>query len=183
MDAEPLAKRQQRGIRLIGPTMPDSRWQAKAGKGFDLAHFSLDWEKHCPPGQMSTRFRQAKERMDIVCAPEVCAACPVRRDGTHSHAPGRVLHLRPHAAHRALQAQRQVEHTPAFRHQDALRSGLDSTISQTVRGMGIRRSRSDGRTRTPIPYVLSAVAINLVHMDAVLTSTPRGTTRRSRFAM
>jgi hypothetical protein len=30
--------------------------------------------------------------------------------------------------------------------------------------------------------VLTAVAINLVRIDAILTQTPRGTTRRSNFA-
>lgn len=185
VDAEQLAKSQQQGIRLIGPTMPDSSWQAKAGKGFDLAHFTLDWKKRqatCPTGQISSRFSQAKERMEIVFAPEVCAACPVRQDCTRSQTTGRVLHLRPQAAHEALQAQRHVEQTLEFRQQYALRSGIEGTISQAVRGMGIRRSRYEGLARTHVQHVLTAVAINLVRIDAVLTHRPRGTTRRSHFS-
>ena len=51
VDADLLVSSQKQGITLVGPTMPDSSWQAKAGKGFDLAHFSLDWDKQqatCP---------------------------------------------------------------------------------------------------------------------------------------
>ena len=165
--------------------MPDSSWQAKAGKGFDLAHFSIDWNKQqatCPQGQTSSRMSQAGERVEIVFASETCAACPVRQDCTHSQTTGRVLHVRPQAAHEALQARRQLEQTPEFRQQYALRSGIEATLSQGVRGMGMRRSRYDGLARTHVQHVLTAVAINLVRIDAVLTHHPRGKTRRSHFA-
>jgi len=185
VEADLLASSQQRGIKLVGPTMPDSSWQAKAGKGFDLAHFSIDWttlQATCPQGQQSSRLSQAGKRMEVVFATEVCAACPVRGDCTRSQTTGRVLHLRPQAAHEALQAQRQVEQTPEFRQQYALRSGIEGTLSQAVRGMGMRRSRYDGLARTHVQHVLTAVAINLVRIDAVLTHRPRGKTRRSHFS-
>jgi hypothetical protein len=51
-----------------------------------------------------------------------------------------------------------------------------------VRGMGLRRSRYDGLARTHVQHVLTAVAINLVRIDQVLTHHPRGKTRRSHFA-
>jgi transposase len=120
--------------------------------------------------------------MEIVFAAEVCAACPVRQECTRSQTTGRVLHVRPQSAHEALQAQRQVEQTPEFRQQYALRSGIEGTLSQAVRGMGIRRSRYDGLARTHVQHVLTAVAINLVRMDAVLTQQPRGKTRCSHFS-
>jgi transposase len=185
VDAELLASSHQREIKLVGPTMPDSSWQAKAGKGFDLAHFSIDWSKQqatCPQGQQSSRLSQAGERLEIVFATETCAACPVRQDCTRSQTTGRVLHVRPQADHEALQAQRRVEQTPEFRQQYALRSGIEGTLSQGVRGMGMRRSRYDGLARTHVQHVLTAVAINLVRIDAVLMDIPRGKTRRSHFA-
>jgi transposase len=185
VDAEQLASSQQQGIRLVGPTMPDSSWQAKAGKGFDLAHFSIDWSKRqatCPQGQTNSRFSQVGERMEIVFATEVCARCPVRQDCTRSQTTGRVLHVRPQAAHEALQKQRQEEQTPAFRQKYALRAGIESTFSQGVRGMGLRRARYDGLARTQVQQVLTAVAINLVRIDTALMHTARGTTRHSRFA-
>jgi transposase len=185
VDGELLARSDQRGIKLLGPTMPDSSWQAKAGKGFDLAHFSIDWDKQratCPQGQTSSRVSRAGERMEIVFATETCAACPVRPDCTRSQTTGRVLHVRPQEAHEALQARRQLEQTPEFRQQYALRSGIEATLSQGVRAMGMRRSRYDGLARTHVQHVLTAAAINLVRIDAVLTNQPRGKTRRSHFA-
>jgi transposase len=186
VDAELVVNsQQQHGIRLVGPVLSDNSWQAKAGKGFDLAHFQIDWHNQqatCPQGHTSSRWSRAGERMEIVFAPEVCACCPVRSDCTRSQTTGRVLHLRPQAAHEALQARRQEQQTAQFRQQYAIRAGIEGTLSQGVRGMGLRRARYDGLHKTHLQHVLTAVAINLVRIDAVLTHTPRGKTRRSNFA-
>ncbi len=185
VDAELIVtSQQQHGIRLVGPVLSDNSWQAKAGKGFDLAHFQLDWHNQqatCPQGHTSSRWSRAGERMEVVFAPEVCACCLVRSDCTRSQTTGRVLHVRPQAAHEALQARRQEQQTAEFRQQYARRAGIEGTLSQGVRGMGLRRARYDGLHKTHLQHVLTAVAINLVRIDAVLTQTPRGKTRCSHF--
>jgi len=186
VDADLLVSSRQQGIKLLGPVLSDNSWQAKAGKGFDQAHFQIDWTSKqaiCPQGQTSSRLSQAGERMEIVFAPEICAACPVRRDCTHSQTTGRVLHVRPKQAHEALQARRQEQETSAFRQAYQTRAGIEATLSQAVRGMGIRRARYDGLPKVHLQHVLTAVAINLVRVDTVLTNTPRGKTRRSHFAL
>jgi transposase len=186
IDAELLVKSQQQyGIKLVGPVLSDNSWQAKADKGFDVAHFQLDWQNlqaTCPQGQTSARGSPAGERMEVVFAREVCAACPMRSACTKSSTTGRVLHVRPQAAHEALQARRQEQQTPEFRQRYEARAGIEGTLSQAVRGMGVRRARYDGLQKTHLQHLLTAVAINLVRIDAVLTRTPRGTTRRSHFA-
>jgi transposase len=172
------------GLTLVGPVLADNSWQSKADKGFDVAHFHLDWQARlatCPQGRTSHRWGLAGERLEVVFAQEVCAACPLRLDCTKSATTGRVLHVRPQAAHQALQARRQEQQTPQFRRQYAMRAGIEGTLSQAVRGMGIRRARYDGLPKVPLQHVLTAVAINLVRIDAVLTSTPRGKTRQSNF--
>jgi transposase len=185
VDADLLVSSQQNyGIRLLGPVLSDNSWQAKADKGFDLGSFHLDWQVKlatCPQGQTSSRWSQAGERMEVVFARETCAACPVRRDCTKSSTTGRVLHVRPQVAHEALQARRQEQETPAFRQAYQTRAGIEGTLSQAVRGMGIRRARYDGLHKTLVQHVVTAVAINLVRIDAVLTQTPRGKTRQSNF--
>ena len=185
VDADLLVSSQENyGIELVGPVLSDNSWQAKEGKGFDLAHFHLDWETQqatCPQGQTSHRWGPTGERIEVVWAREVCAACPVRSHCTKSQSAGRVLHVRPQAAQEALQARRQEEHTPEFRQAYQTRAGIEGTISQAVRGMGIRRSRYDGLHKTQLQHVLTATAINLVRIDAVLTQTPRAKTRRSSF--
>jgi transposase len=185
VDADLLVRSQQNyGITLLGPTLSDTSWQAKAGKGFDVAHFQLDWHAQkaiCPQEQTSSRWSLVKERMEVVFARETCAACPVRSNCTKSSTTGRVLHVRPQAAHEALQARRQEQETPAFRKVYQTRAGIEATLSQAVRGMGIRRARYDGLHKTQVQHVLTAVAINLVRIDAMLTQTPRGKTRQSHF--
>jgi transposase len=186
VDADLLVSSQQHyGIKLVGPVLADNSWQAKAGKGFDVAHFHLDWQNQqatCPQGQTSSRWSRAGERVEIVFAPEVCAGCPVRLDCTRSQTTGRVLHLRPQAAHEALHARRQEQQTQAFRQQYAKRAGIEGTHSQAVRRLGLRRARYDGLDKTHLQHILTAVAINLVRIDAVLTQTPRGKTRQPPFA-
>ena len=185
VDAELLVSSQQKhGIRLVGPVLSDNSWQAKAGRGFDVAHFQMDWQNQqatCPQGHMSSRWSVAGERMEVVFPPEICARCPVRSDCTHSQTTGRVLHLRPQEAHEALQARRHEQQTLQFRHAYATRAGIEGTLSQAVRGMGVRRARYDGLPKVQLQHVLTAVAINLVRIDAVLTNTPRGKTRQSHF--
>ncbi len=185
VDADLLVSSQENyGIALVGPVLSDNSWQAQEGKGFDLTHFRFDWQAQvatCPQGQMSHRWGKAGERIEVVFAREVCADCPVRRNCTKSQTTGRVLHLRPQAAHEALQARRREERTPAFRQTYQTRAGIEGTLSQAVRGMGIRRSRYDGLHKTQLQHVVTAAAINLVRIDAVLTHTPRGKTRQSRF--
>ena len=185
IDAELLVSSHQHyGIRLLGPVLSDNSWQARAGQGFDAAPFQLDWQAEqasCPQGQQSSRWSVAGERIEVVFAPQVCADCPVRHQCTQSQTTGRVLHLRPQAAHEALQARRQAEQTPEFRQEYATRAGIEGTISQGVRAMGLRRAKYDGLHKTQGQHVLTAVAINLVRIDAVLTGTPRGKTRQSTF--
>ena len=185
VDADLLVKSHQNyGMALVGPVLSDTSWQAKAGKGFDVGSFHLDWQSEtatCPQGQTSHRWSPAGERMEVVFAREVCAACPVRSDCTQSSTTGRVLHVRPQAAHEALQARRREQETPEFRQRYETRAGIEGTLSQAVRGMGIRRARYDGLHKTQLQHVVTAVAINLVRIDAVLTQTPGGKTRQSNF--
>lgn len=185
VDADLLvSSKETYGITLLGPVLSDNSWQAKAGKGFDVAHFHLDWQAEyatCPQGQTSQRFRPAGERIEVVFSKQTCAGCPVRSNCTKSATTGRVLHVRWQAAHEALQARRQEQNTPAFRQDYQARAGIEGTLSQAVRGMGMRRARYDGLHKTHLEHVLTATAINLVRIDAAFTQTPRGKTHRSNF--
>jgi transposase len=185
VDADLLvSSKETYGITLLGPVLSDNSWQAKAGKGFDMGSFHLDWQAEhaiCPQGQTSQSFRRAGERIEVVFPKETCAGCPVRSDCTRSATTGRVLHVHSQAAHEALQARRHEQDTPAFRLQYQTRAGIEATLSQAVRGMGMRRARYDGLHKTHLEHVLTAVAINLVRIDAFFTQCSRGKTHRSHF--
>jgi transposase len=188
VDGDLLSQSQQTyGLLLLGPALADNSWQAKAGKGFDAAHFQVDWSAccvTCPQGQTSRRWTviHEPERIEVVFARQTCAGCPCRADCTQSQTTGRVLHLRPQAAHEALLGWRQEQETPAFRQRYAIRAGIEATLSQGVRVMGLRHARYIGLPKTHLQHVLTAVALNLVRIDALLTGTPRGQTRHSALA-
>ena len=174
------------GIRLLGPVLADTSWQAAAGQGFDLAHFQVDWQKQqviCPQGQRSVSWSVQSQRIEAGFARHTCAACACRPDCTHATSAGRVVHLRPQAASEALQARRAEQQTPEFRQQYATRAGIEATHSQGVRRMGLRRSRYDGLPKTHLQHVLTAVAINLVRIDAWLLGKPPGATYQSPLAL
>ena len=186
VDAELLVSSQQDyGIRLHGPVLADTSWQAKADKGFALADFQVDWQAQqvtCPQGQRSSHWRVYDERIEVEFTRKTCADCPVRTDCTRAQETGRVVHLRHQGAHEALQARREVQQTPEFRQAYQVRAGIESTLSQGVRRMGLRRTRYLGLPKTQLQHILTAVAINLVRIDDWLCGRPPGQTYHSPLA-
>jgi transposase len=63
-----------------------------------------------------------------------------------------------------------------------LRAGIEGTISQGVRVMGLRRSRSIGQQKTHLQHIATATTLNLVRSLAWESGVPRAQTRRSSFA-
>ena len=70
--------------------------------------------------------------------------------------------LQPRAAYEALQAARVAQQTEEFRGEYALRSGVESLMSQGMRAFELRKARYIGCARTHLQHILIAVAINLV---------------------
>jgi transposase len=58
---------------------------------------------------------------------------------------------------------------------------VEGTISQAVRGFGLRRSRYVGQAKTHLQHVATAAAMNLVRMTEWLGGAEPATTRRSKF--
>ena len=52
-------------VDLIGPVAGGGSWQAKAGKGFDVSCFAVDWETKtvtCPQGKTSQNWHIRQEK-------------------------------------------------------------------------------------------------------------------------
>jgi transposase len=127
------------GIRLLGPVLPDTSWQAKADKGFDLAHFQVDWQRQeviCPQCQRSAYWSVQPERIEAGFARPTCSDYPSRTDCTHATTNGRVVHLLPQAEHEALQARRAEQQTPQFRTAYATRAGLKARTLKGCAALG-----------------------------------------------
>jgi transposase len=183
--AEHLVRDQQHHIHLVGPVMPDTSRQAREKKGFDVASFQIDWQAKqaiCPQGQTSHSWWKEGDTVKIKFLPAICAACPVRAACTDATSGGRSLKLLPQAAQQALQERRQEQATPAFHEQYATRSGIEAALSQAVRRSGLRRARYDGLAKVQVQHICTAVAVNVVRLDAWLTQMPLGRTRVSHFA-
>ncbi len=185
VESEILVK-QPPGLHLVGPVPPDTSWQAKAGTGYDLAHFQIDWQARqvrCPQGQLSLPWREqpaCEERIRVSFAAATCRACAVRRQCTKGEQ--RDLQLLPQAQTEALQQQRAEQHTHAFRKTYALRSGVEATISQGVRRLPMRQSRYGGLAKVQLQEVIMATALNCLRLYAFAQGIPRGSTWVSHLA-
>src|ERR1700692_160239 len=109
-----------------------------------------------------------------------CQTCPSLRLCTQSlrHV-RRTVTIRPKEQYDALQERRKQEATPDFKALYAIRAGVEGTISQGVRTMGLRRSRYIGQERTHLQHVATAAAINIVRLMRWLNGQPHARTRQS----
>ena len=177
-------------VDLIGPPPADSQWQSRAGKGFGLAYFNVDWDAkvvQCPRGKSSSIW---KERLNLYQQPVIyvrfnksnCQNCPARPDCTRDKTGVRTLTLRPKQLHETLFAARARQQTPEFKEQYKARAGIEGTISQGTRAFGLRRSRYRGFPKTRLQHIITACAINLVRVWEWWTGTYTFGTRPERFA-
>ena len=191
VDAELLVDSQsEHGVRLVGPVRPDVSWQARSGQGFDIGHFAIDWgagRVTCPEGKTSVLWKPGRDRwgnevIHAEFARSECLTCRVRPLCTRATTEGREMTLRPRERHEALQAARRQQETAAWKAEYASRAGIEGTISEGVRGFGLRRCRYVGLSKARLQHVITAAAMNLSRLAAWLGGKPHGTTRVSRFA-
>ena len=190
LDAELLVTtRRDFGIDLAGPARADERWQAREGKGFAAANFNVDWERKeatCPQGARSASWTPALDNrsvkvIKIKFSGSDCGSCRHLADCVRGTRTRRSLTLRTHEHHLALVEARQRGTTAEFAALSAVRAGVEGTISQAVRGFGLRRSRYVGQATTHLQHVATAAAMNLVRITEWLGGAELATTRRSKF--
>ena len=190
VDAQQLvASPRDYGIDLLGPTRPDTGWQAREGNGFTSRDFIIDWENHCaicPAGKTSLHWLPAfnghgTPLIQIKFSKRDCRLCEFQPHCTRSTPPRRTIGVYPETEHKALSAARERETTEAFAQLYALRAGVEGTISQATRAFGVRRTRYIGLAKTHLQHVLAAIAMNMVRTLRWLTGEPLAQTRHSPF--
>jgi Transposase DDE domain len=185
-----LTSRTRHGIDLVGPVAASAGWQARAGNGFDLTQFTIDWVAQtvtCPRGQRSRSWEErvdpkgkdGKAQIRVRFHHGDCRVCPSRAACTRRKTEPRSLTFLPQAEYEALQAARQGQETPAFWERYALRAGVESTMGQAVRVADARHSRYLGLARTHLQHLITAVALNVLRVLAWLDEVPRAPTRTS----
>lgn len=190
VDIEWLVKsKTEREVSVIGPVRPDPHWQARATDGFDASRFEIDWDNQqvsCPGGQKTHQWSSLQKAkgegwFQVRFSALQCGPCPLREQCTKSPS-GRALLLRPRAEYEALQAARQQQQTPEWKKHYDQRAGIEGTLSQGIRGFGLRQARYIGQAKTHLQNVLTAAAINVIRMVSWLSEMPHAKTRSSHFA-
>jgi transposase len=177
-------------VAITGPVAEDPSWQARAGTGFDKAHFQVDWNRRvvtCPAGHQSRSWlKNSYPKNGVVWeahfSRQDCTPCPFRAQCTHAKVEPRIIGLQTREQHEVLQVARHRQTTEEFRAQYAARAGIESTHEQAIRRCGLRHSRYIGLAKTHLQQVITATAVNLIRLGEWWAGTPLAPTRISRFA-
>jgi len=178
------------GVQLTGPLPADTSWQAGDDDAFDLTRFRIDYDAHhvvCPQGKTSRNWQPARSRdgLPIIRAtfrqPD-CRPCPDRVRCTRSQDNARHVTFLPRRQQQAQQRLRAEQATGDWRQRYALRCGVESLIAQASRRCDLHQARYRGLAKTHLQHVLTALAINLVRVDAWLTGVATTGSWTSRLA-
>jgi len=178
-----------RGVALIGPLLADTYAQARARAGYARADFTVDYDARtvtCPQGATSATWtpcsQAGKDAIVVTFATSVCTPCPVRELCTTSSKRRRQLTIWPRELAEAQAAGRIAEHNKTWQADYARRAGVEGTMNQAVMITGSRRARYCGLARTHLEHVYSAVALNLLRLDAYWNDQPLDRRRTSHLA-
>jgi transposase len=173
-------------VDLVGPARKDQKGQALAGEGYAAADFNVDWENQqatCPQGQTSHSWFHTTEngqpRVFIKFSRKQCGPCPVRAQCTRMKRRG--IKLRADTHYHALQAARARDSQASWPLLYNQRAGIEGTLSQGVRGFGMRRARYVGLAKTHLEHIFSATAMNLWRIVDWLQEVPLAQTRQAAF--
>jgi transposase len=190
VDGEHLyTSRNEYGLDLFGPVPPNPSWQVKAGQGFDLSCFVIDWAAQtvtCPLGRVSQYWYPGQDPKDneiikVQFRGADCRACASREQCTKSKSTPRSLQFKSRLEYEALQVARQRQETDQFKQTYKKRAGVEGTISQGTRSFDLRRARYVGLAKTHLQHIAIAAAMNLSRVWAWLDERPKAQTRRSKF--
>ena len=182
--------RDQYEITLLGPVRPNVNWQTVQNTGYAVENFQIDWDAQtvtCPNGITSSTWNPmvnaSGEQTFLVRFPGLaCRDCEARLLCTRRKTTPRTLTLYPQKQHEVLQHAREEQTTKEWQQTYAKRAGVEGTISQSVRSLGLRESRYIGLAKTHLQHILTAAAINLARLEDWFTGKQRAQTRVSSFA-
>jgi transposase len=179
-----VASRVDHEVDLVGPTLKTHWYQAETG--YDLTHFSIDWETEtvtCPQGKISSSWTPVqdagKSLIKVKFSISDCKVCPSQPLCTGTTRRSMTLH--PREQMQALFAARKREETKEFKDIYRHRAGIEGLHSQGVRTMGLRRSRYLGLRKTHLGHIAIATAVNVLQVISWLRGDVPEQTRISAF--
>jgi hypothetical protein len=174
-----LRSRIHYGIDLVGPARINASWQTKVEGTYTREQFTIDWEKRevqCPQGIVSKTWHDHNDAegkpYHLIHFPKAaCQSCQARTLCTRAKQQSRRLYLLPRAEHEALYAARQRLKTEEGKRLYAKRAGVEGSLSQAVRGFGIRRTRYRRLAKTHLQQVVTADPYTLIRTHFLKYST------------
>ena len=186
-----VKSKQQHDLELIGPVRDNVSWQSKNPDAYDLSKFKINWKTKqatCPQGVKSTKkWTVHKDKWDntvigIKFPRGACRSCQFRHLCTRSKTEPREITLRPKDEHLAIVKRRKQQTTKTWSKKYKQRAGVEGTISQGVRGFGLRECRYVGLDKVRLQHILTATAMNAIRLGAWFEGVPLAKTRVSSFA-
>jgi hypothetical protein len=157
-----LTQAEKNGIELLGPTRPDPH-----PGPYNTDAFYVDVEKReavCPQGNQSTQWSRIRdsymgtEYYRIEWASQ-CDSCPVKRQCTRSKNGRRLLVVG--LRHDLVQTRRAEMREIQFSKKMHPRNGIEGTLSELVRGHGLRQTKYRGLKRVSLSHYLMGAACNI----------------------
>lgn len=187
VSGEHLVKAQQQQIEMVGPTRKNASWQSKIEGGYDDKQFDIDWQAQtvtCPQGKQTGSWKRRTQKVGRTYiqarfSQRDCCTCGAKALCTKG--PQRALSFLPQAEYEALERTRQVHSSVEGKERYKRRAGIEGTLSQGVRGFGLRQSRYRGLAKTHLQNVAIGAAINIDRLVNWLNDVPIAKTRTSRF--
>ena len=176
------------GIALIGPLLADTSAQARAGRGYARADFTIGYDARtaaCPQGRTSVTWspctQRGKDAIVVCFSAADCGPCPARSLCTTGSKKRRQLTVPPRELAEAQAAARAAETATAFQADYARRAGVEGTMHQAA-SRGARRARYRGLPKTRLGHVYMTCALNLLRLHAYWSGTPLDRRRTSHLA-
>jgi transposase len=186
-----VESKQKYDLELIGPVRDNVSWQSKISDGYDLSKFKINWKNQrvtCPQGVKSTKKwtplldQWGNEVIRVKFPRSACRECQFRHLCTRSKQEPRELTLRRQSEHLAIVKRRKQQQAETWSTKYNQRAGVEGTISQGVRGFGLRQCRYIGLSKVHLQHILTATAMNAIRLFAWYEGVPLAKTRISSFA-
>lgn len=160
-----LARAEEEGRELKAPVQPscpekDGRYPVEE---FDVS--VANRTAKCPAGQQATNFSRITDGNTgkVTCRIEwknsVCQVCEKKGACLGKGQAHRTLYVGEHHDH--VQARRKEQATEEFKQDMKHRNGIEGTISELVRGYGLRRCRYRGEDKTRLQDQFIGAACNI----------------------
>jgi transposase len=180
-----IQEAKEAGWQLMGPAQPSAS-RAGLEKEYRIEAFDISITERkavCPDGKTSTNCSKLTEEKSgkVTYRFEFgsqCHNCPHKAACVPNSQPHRTIHVG--AYHEALQQRRRDQQSEEFVIQMHQRNAIEGTISELVRGHGLRRARYKGFAKVDLQNQFIAAACNIKRWFRKLLGTAFAGTKRSK---